>query len=517
MKNNNTTGRNACPTVKNEQLKIEQKISESGTTTVYRAFDDALHRPVLLKVLHKHLANDEDVRARFVREARACAALRSEHIVQVYDLTEMDQSPAIVMEFVEGSSLKDRIASGEGKGIDAARKTALHVLRALAAAHEKKIIHRDIKPGNILVGVDGTMKVTDFGLASFALSPTVTMEGMVLGTPAYMAPEQVRGDEVDERTDLFALGATVVEVLSGERIFEGSTYTECMKKVLAFKEPDLEHYASFSSHEFILFLKRLMHPKKEERFVSAKEALSALGEKKSSVFVRQDAIPQSKRRMFVPAIGGAVIVILFILFGWMKLSEQSVVPSSQPQSNERVAFDTIRNTEQSRSAALQSPVLPTFGSRDTGSKGTHLRSVAKDSGKIFLTSAPWAKVYIDNRLIGETPIAAPFILAAGQHTVMFTNPSFEPIMKTIVVEPNKELTVNGNFFENVGYVACTAVPWADVYIDEQKKDTTPLEKPIMITAGKHSIRFKNPAFIDIVKEVTVVPKETLQITISFIE
>lgn len=503
--------------MKREQLKIEQKISESSTTTVYRAFDDALHRPVLLKVLHKHLSNDDEVRARFVREARACAALRSEHIVQVYDLTEMDQSPAIVMEFVEGSSLKDRIASGEGKGFDAARKTALHVLRALAIAHEKKIIHRDIKPGNILVSADGTMKVTDFGLASFALSPTVTMEGMVLGTPAYMAPEQVRGDDVDERTDLFALGATLVEVLSGERIFEGSTYTECMKKVLAFKEPDLEQYTSFSSHEFILFLKKLMHPKKEERFVSAKEALSALGEKKSSVFVRQDAIPQSKRRMFIPAIGGALIVILFILFGWMKLSELPVKQNLPPDIIEPAPYDTLFNAEQSHSAGIQSPSLQTFDVRDTAAKVTDVRDIAKDSGKMFITSAPWAKVYIDNHLIGETPIAKPFVLAAGQHTVMFTNPLFEPIMKTIVVESNKELTVTGNFFENVGYIVCTAVPWADVYIDEQKKDTTPLEKPIMITAGKHSVRFKNPAFIDIVKEITVVPKETLQIAISFTE
>ena len=484
---------------------------------MYRAFDDALHRPVLLKVLHKHLANDKDVRARFIREARACAALRSEHIVQVYDLTEMEQSPAIVMEFVEGRSLKDLIANGDGKGSDTARKAALHVLRALAVAHEKKIIHRDIKPGNILVSVDGTMKVTDFGLASFALSPTVTMEGMVLGTPAYMAPEQVRGDEVDERTDLFALGATVVEVLSGERIFEGSTYTECMKKVLAFKEPDLEQYASFSSQEFIQFLKKLMHPKKEERFVSAKEALSALGEKKSSVFVRQDAIPQSRRRIFIPAIGGAVIVILFILFRWMKLSEQSALSNSTPERNEPVAFDTIRNSEQSQSAAIKSPVLPTFGSRDTGSTGTPSGSVVRDSGKILLTSTPWAKVYIDNHLIGETPIASPFILAAGQHTVMFMNPSFEPIMQTIIVEPNKELTVTGNFLDKVGYVVCTVVPWAEVYVDEQKKDTTPMEKPIMVAAGTHVVRFKNPAFIDIVKEITVAAKETLQISISFTE
>ncbi|NUN70185.1 MAG: serine/threonine protein kinase, partial [Bacteroidetes bacterium] len=206
-----------------QQFTIEQKLSESATTVVYRAFDTVLHRTVLLKVLHPHLANDAELTGRFMREARACAALRSEHIVQIYDLTDYDGAPAIVMEYVEGRSLKDVIASGAHRTPAFAATVARHVLRALSVAHERGIIHRDIKPGNILVSTAGTVKVTDFGLAAVALSPTMTMEGMVLGTPAYMAPEQVRGDEVDHRTDLFALGLTVAETVTGERLFEGST------------------------------------------------------------------------------------------------------------------------------------------------------------------------------------------------------------------------------------------------------------------------------------------------------
>lgn len=502
------------------QLKIEQKISESGTTTVYRAFDEALHRPVLLKVLHKHLANDGEIRTRFIREARACAALRSEHIVQVYDLTEIDGAPAIIMEFVEGRSLKDVIAGGERIDFDFVKKTALHVLRSLAVAHGKGIVHRDIKPGNILVSDAGILKVTDFGLASFAVSPTVTMEGIVLGTPAYMAPEQVRGDDVDERTDLFALGATLVEALTGKRIFEGSTYTECMKKVLAFKEPDLEKYTTVSSVEFVGFLKKMMHPQKAGRFETAEAALAALGEKKSSTFIRPADVPVSKRRILIPALGGSLLIALFILFGWMKLSEQPVKQDSPSDHAVPVEYDSggaRHNSEMSQSASLQSPNFQRANSKDSAVQNTGTQRTAKDSGTIFIASTPWAKVYIDNQLIGETPIARPFVLAAGVHTVMFTNPSFEPIMQTITVEPNKELTVSGNFLDKVGYVVCSAVPWADVYIDEQKKDTTPMERPIMVAAGKHSVRFKNPAFIDIVKEITIAPKETLQIAITFTE
>ena len=214
---------------------IEATISESSTTRVFRAFDETLHRRVLLKVLHRHLAHDEQLRQRFVREARACAALRSEYIVQVYDLTEVEGAPAIVMEYVEGTSLKELIADESQRTFALASKVALHVLRGLSVAHGQQIIHRDIKPGNIMVDVNGMIKVSDFGLARISVPSTMTTEGMLVGTPAYIAPEQILGEQPDARADLFSLGTTLVETLSGERLFEGVTYTECLNKVSSFK------------------------------------------------------------------------------------------------------------------------------------------------------------------------------------------------------------------------------------------------------------------------------------------
>ena len=146
------------------QYTIEEKIQESTFTTVYRAFDPVLQRRILLKVLHKHHAADPDLRQRFLREAQACAALRSEYIVQVYTLTEYENCPAIVMEFVEGTSLKQFIADGSTHTLAYAQKVALHALRGLVAAHEREIIHRDIKPGNILVTINGTFKIINFGI-----------------------------------------------------------------------------------------------------------------------------------------------------------------------------------------------------------------------------------------------------------------------------------------------------------------------------------------------------------------
>ena len=495
-----------------QQIKIEEKISESSSTAVYRAFDEVLERKVLLKVLHKHLANDQDLRSRFVREARACAALRSEHIVQVYDLTEIDEAPAIVMEFVEGKSLKEGIVEGVYTGFDFAKKAAVQVLRGLSTAHKQGVIHRDIKPGNILVSNDGTIKVTDFGLAYVALSPTVTIEGMVLGTPAYMAPEQILGEEVDVRTDLFSLGATLIEILTGERIFEGSTYTECMKKVLSFKDPDLDKYAEYSSAEFVQFLRKLMHPKREERFSSANEALSALGEKKSSLFLHPAERHSTGKRMIVPVIIATVTLVLLLVFGWITVNQKwsSDRLSVGPVARDSTKFqDTVRQAFNPSTVKSTRTDLASISREVQGNKNT-----AQDSGKILLTSNPWAKVYVNGQLIGETPMAKQVTLAAGTHTVMFNNPFFDPIIKTVDVEPNKEITIVGNFLETVGYLQCTVVPWADVYVDEQYKDTTPLSKPIMLPAGKHLVRFKNNAFADVVKEITVAVQDTVQLSIE---
>ena len=499
------------------QFKIEQKLNESGSTIVYKAFDEVLHRNVLLKVLHKHLANDADLRQRFVREARSCAALRSEHIVQVYDLTEIDGAPAIVMEFVEGESLKELIAKGTNNNLEFAKKTAIHILRGLSIAHEQGIIHRDIKPGNILVSERDMMKVTDFGLAYVALSPTVTMEGMVLGTPAYMAPEQVRGDELDARTDLFALGVTLVEILSGERIFEGSTYTECMRKVLAFKTDQLQRFDAASSPEFSQFLQRMLHPKKEERFSSAREALNFIDEKKSSVFIHP--ITSTSKKQLIPIGIGVAAIAAIMLFGWMTFSqrtptqEQQLLSPSQNSAVDSSDDNNVKKEAQQVEPFQKQTVIPL--SEKTEEKVNAV--VQKDSAKVFLTSTPWAKVFVNNQLIGETPMAKPIILATGNHTIMFANPSFDPIVKSINVESNKEMTVMGNFIDHAGYLQCIVTPWAEVFVDEQYKDTTPLSKPMMLSAGKHTVRFKNAAYSDIVKDIIVKAKDTTLLTIVLLK
>ena len=221
---------------------------------VYRAMDTKLGRPVAIKVLPAAVAQDPDRLARFDREARTLATLNHANIAAIHGLEESGGVKALVMELVDGPTLADRIAAGPIP-VDEALPIAQQIAEALEAAHEQGIVHRDLKPANVKVRPDGTVKVLDFGLAKamsagdpvqparpdLTASPTLsiaaTQYGIVLGTAAYMSPEQAKGLPVDRRADIFAVGCVLFEMLTGQPAFRGELVTEIMASVIN-QEPD---------------------------------------------------------------------------------------------------------------------------------------------------------------------------------------------------------------------------------------------------------------------------------------
>src|SRR4051812_15919865 len=194
---------------------------------VYRARYSRLGRDVALKVLPEHLAGDSEMRARFEHEARAIAAISHPNIMAIHELAVVDGQPIAVVELLEGENLRSRIGRGLMPWREAV-ELAVHIADGLAAAHAKGIVHRDVKPENVFITTEGRPKILDFGLArtepamaALAAASTfiATEPGRVLGTVGYMAPEQVRGEPADPATDLFALGCTMVEMLTGQRPF----------------------------------------------------------------------------------------------------------------------------------------------------------------------------------------------------------------------------------------------------------------------------------------------------------
>ncbi|MEO7157793.1 MAG: protein kinase [Vicinamibacterales bacterium] len=227
---------------------ITAKLGEGGMGEVYRARDNKLGRDVALKVLPAAFARDPDRLARFEREARTLATLNHPHIAQIYGFEQSGDTSALVMELIEGDDLSQRLLRGPIP-VDEAIGIARQVAAALEAAHEIGIVHRDLKPANIKIHTSGTVKVLDFGLAkaidagsssantAAITSPAITQAGIILGTAAYMSPEQARGQHVDKRTDIWAFGAVALEMLTGKRTFGGDTVSDALAAVLT-TEPD---------------------------------------------------------------------------------------------------------------------------------------------------------------------------------------------------------------------------------------------------------------------------------------
>jgi serine/threonine-protein kinase len=221
------------------RYEVEELVGHGGMSSVYKARDALLERHVALKVLHEQYNGDEDFVERFKREARAVAQLQHPNIVTVIDRGEENGRQFIVFEYVEGENLKEHLVRAGRLDLREALEIALEVARGLAFAHEQGLIHRDVKPQNVLLNGDGRAKVTDFGIARTVDVDGMTQTGTVLGTSNYIAPEQASGHQVDAHSDVYALGAVLYELLAGEVPFQGDSFVAVAMKHIHEPAPNL--------------------------------------------------------------------------------------------------------------------------------------------------------------------------------------------------------------------------------------------------------------------------------------
>ena len=212
------------------RYRVEDVLGRGGMATVYLAQDDELDRPVAIKVLAGHLADDPAFRDRFVREARLAAQLSHPNVVQIYDSGEDDGTPYIVMECVEGGSLADELDAETRLDSDRVVDLGVQGCAGLEHAHAAGLVHRDIKPGNLLLANDGTVKIADFGIARAAETTRLTQMGSVLGTAAYLSPEQALGEEVTAAADIYSFGCVLYECLTGRTPYVFETLAELAVK-----------------------------------------------------------------------------------------------------------------------------------------------------------------------------------------------------------------------------------------------------------------------------------------------
>jgi hypothetical protein len=298
---------------------IFEKIGAGGMGVVYKARDTELDRFVALKFLPAELIKDAEALVRFRREARAASALEHPNICTVYEAGEYEGRPFIVMQLQEGQTLKQMI-EGKTQEIEVVLDLAIQIADALDAAHSSGIIHRDIKPGNIYVTRRGQVKILDFGLAKRAADPYLTTPGALIGTAAYMSPEQIRGETLDGRSDLFSLGAVLYEMATGVQAFAGKTITAVFANVLNEAPASPTSVNPALPKELGQIIMKALAKDCNARYQSAAEILADLSRLKQGAATKPATVVPARplrlgKKWIVLLAGGALVVLAALFVG----------------------------------------------------------------------------------------------------------------------------------------------------------------------------------------------------------
>ncbi len=323
MDNNNDNTQSFVALTKGTEVghyKIVEKIGAGGMGEVYLAEDSKLKRHVALKFMPLQYMNDDALRQRFTREARSVAALSHPNVVTIHEVDEFNGRPFFAMEHVEGESLRKIIKKGK-LNTDEAVNYTMQICEGLHKAHESGIIHRDIKPGNIIIDADNRARILDFGLAMVTGEDKLTKTGSTLGTVGYMSPEQIEGKKVDQRSDIFSVGVILYEMVTGRRPFEGDNDAAIVKAITSSTPEPIARFKSGVTGELQRIIDKALVKDPSLRYQHADGILADLKR------LRSDSAPYKKSRLVFWAALAAVIVIIGGYFGYTQFFKEKPKPA----------------------------------------------------------------------------------------------------------------------------------------------------------------------------------------------
>ena len=514
-------------------------------TLCYRARDAVLDRPVFVKILNAALAQDAEIRARFEREAKAVARLDHPNLVRIYEYGEDPQEGMyMLLEWVDGSNLAQQINEGKRFAGDDFEQLARELLSGLAALHSVGILHRDLKPENVLTIRQAdkptsrhrsTYKITDFSLAMLRDAPKLTHHEAIVGTPAYMSPEQAAGAPPTEQSDLFSLGVILYEAATGANPLIGETMLDTLRRI---RESDIsfEHAAIVNLPEHgRTLLERLLKKSPAERPASAEDALTLL----SGKVPRGDMLaPRSRRRdrrFFLMAAVVLTIGIILLVQTWtpnrenakseiQNPSQSSLQPlltevsddtiqQSIPEFRNPATLDTNTTTEtKNQKLRTKNEAVPIQSVPVTESKVDTMAFTAPDSVDLIISTEPWAHVYLHGTRLGTTPLTSALRLPSGAQTLELRNPAFPEIDLPVTLTQSKQMNIR--LAEYVTTIRARVEPWGELYIDGEHIGTTPITRPVYISPGRHAFRISHPALAPVQRELETGAGQALDLEVN---
>src|SRR6185312_2136115 len=411
--------------------RIVEEIASGGMAVVYRAVQEPLGRTVAIKALKTSAAQEENVVTRFEREAKSLANLQHENIIHVYDYIHERGALFIVMEYVQGIDLYDLLEKCGRLPYDVAAIVAMQVARALDYVHYRGIVHRDIKPANIMIARTGGVKVMDFGIARDTNFGDLTEAGTGVGTPAYMSPEQVLGDKLDARSDIFSLGVVLYQMLTGKKPFVEDEKKSAMHKIRLEKHESARSINPEIPRELNNIIDHCLEKQPRDRWRSAQHMTMALER-----FLAKHVEMNHHARLVLFLKSQGVITDLE--------AEEYLNPAALGAGAGALQQPNLQARNVVRAGVVAHGItlgvlLLFLGLIHVAPLGATPRSalMAKElaKGRVHVDATPWARITVDGKPYGITPLGKPLELPEGPHTITFRHDWYMPVDKHIDVVP----------------------------------------------------------------------------------
>ncbi|MBT3232441.1 MAG: serine/threonine protein kinase [Calditrichaeota bacterium] len=501
-----------------DRFEIESPIHIGQVASAYPAMIIGENIKVLLKVIHPQWAQDEELVERFEREGETIASIRHPNVVKVLEFGRVDDVPYMALEWVEGGTLADRLTDGPLPQ-NSLHKIAKEILTGLKAVHETGMVHRDLKPDNILIGTDGHVRLADFSLAGFSGRSKMTEHGAVLGSPAYMAPELLDSEPASPSSDLYSVGIILLEALTGSNPYQSFDPMISLGLIRRIDPPILSGRKNINVHLANLVDALLTRPA-ERRLQSADNALSILaGEEslscadKSPQIGSHEHLPDKRiRSPYLLYVLIAITGIALIFIPW-------ILRKNTPEEN-NVVQDEAQNGMFIDSADV-SGLIPVKDSTEIVSpidtsiipdvSDSAIQFAAKNdikpepsvpdkqvskivqNGYIAFIVRPWARVFLEDKELGITPLGR-VELSPGVHDMILENGSFPPYSRSLKVDAGEVDTIEIDLTQEFSRLEVSAVPWGYLWIDSDSIGLLPRTDPVWINPGMHDLRITHPAF-----------------------
>jgi serine/threonine-protein kinase len=529
-----------------EKFSIIDCLKKDDHAAVYLADHVYLNKKIILKVLNTGNLPDASILQRFKREARILAKIDNRYIIRVLDFGTSGEKFYISFEYFPSRNMRSFIKNTQLTD-ESKKDLAVQLFRGIAHAHANGIIHRDIKPENIFISDSLELKLGDFGLAKSLNENYATSDFSVMGTPCYMSPEQVLGEELASASDLFSAGIVIYELYTGKNPFLGNDVTDTINRVLRYGgTEELENLEQIPD-EIRIIITGLLQKEASGRLVSAEKALEMLGddyksftnEKISEKTAGRKTETNKKKNIFTginnTAIRNYALVALIVLalvvtvlYAFYRNIYNQIasgvaahktdtiyifrpsLPFAQSEKQQIAAGnEEEKNKKDGTAEKMNKP--ETAVKINSGQTG----KIVRKTGKLFVICSPWANIYIDSVKMETTPLKGDLIVSEGEHSLQLVNPHFPSYVKKIYIHPEGRTEIKVNLDTLFGYLECKVNPWGEVFVNGRLIGQTPLQAPVKLTPGEYTVILKNSSFLPMEFRVKIERNKTYVLKHNF--